>query len=155
MTSPAKTITIKRTGANDPDFPYLVSLLNQELRERYGELQVVYDKYNQISDLDTVVVAYVNDIPSGCGCFKKTDATTAEIKRMFVKATERNQGLASTILYELETWAKEDGYSFTILETANKQQEAIALYQKLGYEIIPNYGPYVGIETSVCFRKRL
>ena len=155
MTSPSRSITIKRTEANDPDFPYLVSALNHELRERYGALQVVYDKYNEISNLDTVVIAYVNDIPSGCGCFKRIDKDTAEIKRMFVKASERKQGLASAILNELEIWAKEEGYSATILETADKQQEAIALYQKLGYDLIPNYGPYVGMETSVCFRKKL
>ncbi|MFB9844191.1 GNAT family N-acetyltransferase [Mucilaginibacter ginsenosidivorans] len=152
---PAKSITIKRTEANDPDFPYLAALLNHELHEKYGELQVVYDKFNQISNLDTVVIAYVNDAPAGCGCFKRIDKNTAEIKRMFVKTGERNQGLASSILNELEVWAKEEGYSSAILETANKQLEAIAFYEKQGYEMIPNYGPYVGMETSVCFGKKL
>lgn len=152
---PAKSITIKRTEANDPDFPYLAALLNHELHEKYGELQVVYDKFNQISNLDTVVIAYVNDAPAGCGCFKRIDKNTAEIKRMFVKTGERNQGLASSILNELEVWAKEEGYSSAILETADKQQEAIAFYKKQGYQIIQNYGPYVGMETSVCFGKKL
>jgi len=152
---PAKSITIKRTEANDPDFPYLAALLNYELHEKYGELQVVYDKFNQISNLDTVVIAYVNDAPAGCGCFKRIDKNTAEIKRMFVKTGERNQGLASSILNELEVWAKEEGYSSAILETADKQQEAIAFYKKQGYQIIQNYGPYVGLETSVCFGKKL
>ena len=155
MTSPSKAITIKRTEASDPDFPYLVTLLNLELHERYGALQVVYDKYNQISNLDTVVIAYVNDVPSGCGCFKKVDYHTAEIKRMFVKAEERKQGIGLMVLNELEVWAKEDGYAEVILETANKQHEAIAFYKSSGYEVIPNYGPYVGMETSVCFGKKL
>jgi len=155
MTSLSKAITIKRTEASDPDFPLLVSQLNQELRERYGELQVVYDRYNEISNLDTVVIAYVDDVPSGCGCFKKVEYHTAEIKRMFVKAEERKQGIASMILNELEVWAKEDGYTEVILETANKQHEAIAFYKSSGYEVIPNYGPYVGMEASVCFGKKL
>jgi GNAT superfamily N-acetyltransferase len=152
---PAKSITIKRTEANDPDFPYLAALLNHELHEKYGELQVVYDKFNQISNLDTVVIAYVNDMPAGCGCFKRIDKNTAEIKRMFVKPSERKQGLASGILNELEAWAKEEGYSTANLETASKQLEAIAFYKKQGYDIIPNYGPYVGMETSICFGKKL
>ena len=155
MTSLQKTITIKRTEANDPDFPYLVAMLNRELHEKYGDLQLVYDTYNQISTLDTVVIGYVNDAPSACGCFKKIDEQTVEIKRMFVKPAERNIGVASGVLGELEVWAKEDGFSSVILETAIKQYEAIAFYEKQGYETIPNYGPYVGMETSICFGKKL
>jgi putative acetyltransferase len=151
----AKTITIKRTESSDPDFPLLVALLNQELRERYGALQVVYDQFNHISDLGTVVIAYSNDIPSGCGCFKVFDDDTVEIKRMFVKPSERKQGIAFSILSELEVWAKEDGYSNVVLETANKQYESIALYQKAGYSTIANYGQYIGMEASVCLGKGL
>ena len=150
-----KAVTIVRTESSDPDFPLLVALLNLELRERYGEAQAIYDTFNAISNLDTVVIAYVNYVPSGCGCFKKIDEHTVEIKRMFVKPSERNLGIASGVLNELEVWAKEDGFTNVILETAHKQHEAIAFYKKQGYQIIPNYGPYVGMETSVCFGKKL
>ena len=150
-----KATTIVRTESSDPDFPLLVALLNLELRERYGDARVIYDKFNQISDLETVVIAYVNDVPSGCACFKEIDEDTVEIKRMFVKPAERNMGLASGILNELEVWAKEDGFSIIVLETPNKQYEAIDFYKKRGYKIIPNYGPYVGMELSVCMRKKL
>lgn len=151
----AKTTTIVRTESNDTDFPYLVALLNRELRERYGALQSVYDQYNHIINLATVVIAYRDDKPAGCGCFKKFDSNTVEIKRMFVKPEERKQGIASGILNELEVWAKEDGYAYAVLETANKQPESIALYQKSGYEVIPNYGQYIGMENSICMRKEL
>jgi len=155
MAQPPKTITIKRTEANDPDFPFLVAQLTRELQDKYGDQQLIYDTYKQISNLDTVVIAYVNDVPSGCGCFKKADYKTAEVKRMFVKPGERRLGIASSILNELEIWAKEEGFSNVILETASQQLEAIAFYKKKGYEIIPNYGPYWGMETSVCFGKKL
>jgi len=39
------------------------------------------------------------------------------------------------------------------LETGKKQPEAIALYKKNGYKLIPNYGQYAEIENSVCFEK--
>ena len=42
-----------------------------------------------------------------------------------------------------------------ILETGKRQAEAIRLYKKSGYDIIPNYGQYAGIENSVCFKKDL
>ncbi|MBM7418775.1 hypothetical protein M2254_000272 [Chryseobacterium sp. BIGb0186] len=36
-----------------------------------------------------------------------------------------------------------------------KQIEAVALYKKYNYAIIPNYGQYARIENSVCFEKIL
>jgi len=150
-----KTITIKRTEADAPDFPQLVALLTLEIRELYGDFQVIYDKYNEISHLDTVVIAYVNDIAVGCGCFKEIDGETAEIKRLYVKPSERKMGIASAVLNELEVWAKEEGYSVVITETAKKLDESIRFLKNRGYYVIPNYGPYVGVDSGVCFRKRL
>jgi putative acetyltransferase len=150
-----KTITIKRTDSYDLDFPQLVSLLNRELRERYGGLESIYDSYDQISNLDTVVLGYSNDLPVACGCFKKYDDTTVEIKRMFVKPDERKHSIGFSILNELEIWAKERGFLYALLETANKQPESIALYKKAGFKIIPNYGQYIGKQTSVCMKKKL
>jgi putative acetyltransferase len=42
-----------------------------------------------------------------------------------------------------------------ILETGNRQPEAIMLYEKNGYNRIPNYGKYKGIKNSVCFEKEI
>ena len=152
----AQNILLKRTNSTDPDFHLLITLLDKELNKRYGELmQSTYDRYNHIIDIDTVLIAYSNGLPAGCGCFKKYDDTSAEIKRMFVKNTERGQGIAYKILSELERWAKESGFKDTILETGDKQHEAIALYQKLGYVITSNYGQYSDLETSICMRKEL
>jgi len=53
----------------------------------------------------------------------------------------------------LERWAAELSYEKCILETGKKQPEAIALYKKNGYKLIPNYGQYAEIENSLCFEK--
>jgi GNAT superfamily N-acetyltransferase len=63
--------------------------------------------------------------------------------------------LAQRVLQELELWAKELDYSVSVLETLYKQQEAISLYQKVGYEVVDNYGPYVGLNDSICMRKQI
>jgi hypothetical protein len=55
----------------------------------------------------------------------------------------------------LEKWTAELSYGKCILETGIKQPEAIGLYKKSGYTVIPNYGQYAGIENSVCFEKQL
>ncbi|MGB5499367.1 MAG: GNAT family N-acetyltransferase, partial [Maribacter sp.] len=46
-------------------------------------------------------------------------------------------------------------YEKCVLETGKRQPEAIQLYTKSGYKIIPNYGQYKGIANSICFEKIL
>ena len=78
-----------------------------------------------------------------------------EVKRMFVSPEGRNKGIGTLILSELESWASELSYTKCILETGKKQPEAIRLYDKNGYTLIPNYGQYAGIANSVCFEKNI
>ena len=144
-----------RTEASHPDFRDLVKWLDQELADRDGEDHAFYHQFNTIEALKHVVVLYKDNVPVGCGAIKKFNDTSAEVKRMFVKPDFRGQGLASVVLKELELWASELGFSACVLETGKKQPEAIALYKKNGYAIIPNYGQYIGIENSVCFKKAI
>ena len=74
---------------------------------------------------------------------------------MYVVVAQRGRGTAGTILQALENWALELGSHTCLLETGQKQPEAIALYTKTNYEMIPNYGQYAGVENSVCFEKKL
>ena len=74
---------------------------------------------------------------------------------MFVLSEARGLRIGSQILTELETWALELGYRRTVLETGKIQSEAVRLYERSGYQVIPNYGQYAGVETSVCFQKAL
>ena len=145
---------LRVTGAHD-DFQCLTRLLDADLDARYGALQAAYNPYNASAALDTVVTAYVDQIPVGCGAFKPYDAATVEIKRMFVRPEYRGQGIAGRILAELEAWARELGYTAAILETGRKQAEAIGLYTKRGYRPIENYGQYRGMSNSVCLRQEL
>jgi putative acetyltransferase len=147
--------SICRTNSNNPDFQSLVSELDADLQSRYQERQTVYDQYNKVPDLDTVVIAYDNNVAVGCGCFRPFDETAVEIKRMFVAPIKRGTGIAAFILSELENWAREMGYSVTVLETGNKQHEAIRFYQREGYTITENYGQYISMETSICMKKNI
>jgi putative acetyltransferase len=80
---------------------------------------------------------------------------TAELKRLFVDDRARGLGLAVAILGSLESDAVHRGINRLELETGPLQHAAIALYGKLGYERIPNFGQYVGDQYSVCFAKEL
>jgi GNAT superfamily N-acetyltransferase len=144
---------LKRTTSTDSNFISLVALLNVDLAERDGEDNSFYAQFNDIIHLKHCVVHYIDDLPVACGAFKPFDETSIEIKRMFVLPGHRGKSIASKVLNELEVWAKELNYSSSVLETGLRQPEAIALYKKNGYTIIPNYPPYEGIENSVCFNK--
>ena len=144
-----------RTNSSNSDFISLVKLLDLELAERDGDDHAFYHQFNNIDVLEHVLVFYVNNEAVACGAIKEFSKSAVEVKRMYTLPEKRGKGLATIVLLELEKWAKELGYNFTILETGKRQPEAIKLYTKNNYKIIPNYGQYKGIENSVCFKKEL
>ena len=148
-------IFIKRVNSINPGFRELIGLLDNDLNSRYSKDQEEYDKHNIIEFIETVVVAYSENTPVGCGCFKEYDNSTIEIKRMFVVSEFRGKGISKQILKELESWGKQLGYSKSILETGIKQHEAIGLYSNFGYSKIKNFGQYADMPNSVCFLKYL
>ncbi len=146
---------IERTNSSHSDFISLVKQLDDDLLVRDGKDHAFFKQFNKIDNINHVVVAYYDNVAVGCGAIKPFNSDTAEVKRMFVLPHMRGRGIAAEILKELEKWAKETGYANTILETGIRQPEAIRLYEKSNYIIIPNYGQYIGVETSVCMTKRL
>lgn len=148
-------ITLKRSDSTNSNFIELVKQLDAYLKVVDGADHEFYNQYNGLEALQNVVVLYIDNIPVGCGAFKPYDNSTVEIKRMFSTPKYRNQGIATKVLTELETWAKEANYQSCILETGKRQVEAVDFYQKCGYKVIPNYGQYANMENSICFEKML
>lgn len=144
-----------RTTSENPDFQNLVKQLDAYLAVMDGNEHAFYNQFNKIDMLKNCIVIFDNEEAVACGAIKALDSESMEVKRMFTLPEKRGKGLASAILNELEAWAKELGYEKTVLETGKRQTEAVALYQKCGYNIIPNYGQYEGIENSICFEKVL
>jgi len=144
-----------RTDSTSQDFINLVHLLDKELAQRDGDDHPFYAQYNKIDNIKYAVVAYVDNVPVGCGAIKEYSDDTMEVKRMFVSNEQRSRGIGGIILKELESWAVELNFSHLILETGKKQPEAIRLYQKNNYSIISNYGQYVGVNNSVCMSKSI
>ena len=146
---------LNRTNSDDPDFRRLVIDLDKYLAEFDGDQHSYYAQFNGIADIPNVVVAYQDDEAVGCGAFKRYDDATVEIKRMYVAPNQRGKRVGVQILSELERWASELGFGSTILETGQRQVAAIALYGKSGYEVIPNYDQYAGVDNSICMKKEL
>ena len=141
-----------KTNSDNPDFKKLSALFDEYLVDIDGDERDFFAAYNNVQ-LDSVLVVYENSQAIGCGAFKIYDTHTAEIKRMFVHPNYRNKGVANLLLSELESWATQCGFTSFILETSPKLTNAIKLYKKNGYQLIPNFGQYIGVENSICMKK--
>lgn len=147
--------TLTRTDSDNPDFIALVKLLDAELAELDGEEHAFYAQLNKTHNLKHVIVAYENDKAIACGALREYSPTVMEVKRMYTLPESRGKGIATKILADLEKWAKELSYQKCVLETGKRQPDAIRLYEKNGYKLIPSYGKYVNMENSVCFEKEM
>lgn len=149
-------IMLLRTNSSNPDYQMLVVHLDKDLAIRDGEVyHEFYAQYNKSDDIKHVVVAYEGNVPVGCGAIKHYEGEVVEVKRMYTLPIQRGKGIAAKVLKELEQWAIELNYTKAIMETGIKMPEAIGLYTKNNYAIIPNYGQYAGMPDSVCFEKVL
>jgi putative acetyltransferase len=148
-------IRLLRTNSDNQDFIELVKCLDADLAGRDGKDHPFYAQFNKIDKIKFVVVAYENGKSVACGSIKEFSPEVMEVKRMYTSPESRGKGIAGKVLSELEMWATELSYKKCILETGKKQPEAIRLYRRSGYQTIPNYGQYAGIENSVCFEKNL
>lgn len=146
---------IVRITSPSKDFERLVSELDKYLSVTDEDEHDFYNQFNSTSSLENMVVAYLNNEAVGCGAFKRFDKISSEIKRMYVVPRERGSGLAWDILNELEKWSESLGYQSCKLETGKRQLEAVKFYEKCGYDIIPKYDQYIGMENSLCFEKKL
>ena len=90
-----------------------------------------------------------------CGGVARFDNRRGELKRMYVVPERRGRGLGRRLLEELEAEARRLGYRALVLETGDRQPEALGLYESSGYERIPCYPPYDSRALSLCFEKRL
>nr|WP_297283228.1 GNAT family N-acetyltransferase [uncultured Agathobaculum sp.] len=148
-------IEIRFVDAENADFLALVQQLDEYYFQVVGEVHRRYAKYNDPHLLDARMVAYVDGKAAGCGAWKKIDAETAEIKRIFVSLAFRRKGVASALIRALEQDAAAHGYARAILETARTTDDSAALYHKLGFREIPYYGSPAGAENCRCFEKTL
>lgn len=148
-------VQIFRTNSNNEDFIELVKQLDAYLAIIDGDDHAYYQQFNKTAAMKQVLVGYENETPVACGAIRVYDDYSMEVKRMFVEPLSRGQGISKLILKTLEEWAMELGYKRCILETHERQKEAVSLYKSSGYTIIPNYGQYAKMEHSVCFEKLL
>lgn len=146
-----------RTDGRNQDFIENCRLLDMDLDRRVGKKikRDKYHKYNLLDEIQEAIVVYEDDKAVGGGAIRRYDDENIELKRVFVHPEYQGRGIGSELVSLLIEWATELGYKRMILETGELLAESCAVYKKLGFQVIPNYGPYVDMPESLCMAKDL
>jgi GNAT superfamily N-acetyltransferase len=158
-------MNIRRVTFDHPDAVKLNDQVQAEYAVRYGDEGDVTPLGPSMFEppVGLYLMAYdAQERPVATGGWRSQDENDegysdgdAELKRMYVIEEARGNGLARRILAALEDDARAAGRSRMVLETGNKQPEAIALYASSGYEPCVKFGHYRFHEDSRCFAKLL
>jgi GNAT superfamily N-acetyltransferase len=149
-------VKLARVRLGDPEVAPLLAGLRQEYEVRYGPGDAADDvpaaQFDPPSGAFLVLLDEPDDgtfgdgnragVTVAGGGIRRLDENTAEIKRMWTNPGYRRQGHAIMVLAELESIARQLGYHRVRLETGFAQPEALALYRRLGFREIGNYGHY-------------
>jgi GNAT superfamily N-acetyltransferase len=153
---PVITLDLREEPYDGPVARHLIDEVQLEYVARYGgpdDSPVQPDEFAPPGG--RFVVGYIGTEPVATGGFRRVDAETVEIKRMYVVARWRGHGLSRQVLAGLESLARETGAVRVVLETGMKQPEAMQLYETSGYARIEGFGYYCGAELSVSYGKTL
>jgi GNAT superfamily N-acetyltransferase len=151
-------ITIGVEPLASPDARRLIDALNADISARYPNPEDNFFELdeNEVAERNgAFVIAREDGAAIGCGAVRRIGDGTGEVKRMYVAPSARGKRLGARILAELEVEARKLGITRLVLETGERQGEAIALYEREGFKRIPKFGEYVDAPLSVCFGKDL
>jgi GNAT superfamily N-acetyltransferase len=136
-------IEIRVARFDDPDVQKLVADALADLAVRYGGS----GDDTPVSPADfeppagVFLVAVQDGELIGCGGWR-SHGEDAELKRMYTAPAARGRGVARRVLTAVEDSARAHGRRRLILETGDRQPEAIGLYTRSGYALIDDFGYY-------------
>lgn len=102
-----------------------------------------------------MLIGLLDDRPVTGGGFRRFDAETAELKRIWTDSAHRRRGYAMALLAELEAEIAARGYRKIYLMTGDRQPEAEELYLATGYTRLPGPLPSEGPVFPIAFEKWL
>ena len=142
---------------NDPDAVLLRAALSDELSARYADREADPDHLPKEMAVrpETVVyvgVSYRRGTPTGHIALRRLGGEF-ELKNMYVVPNARGTGVSNALLAAVEEAARRSGARRIILQTGDRQPEAVALYERQGYSRIAIFPPYEKLAYSYCFEK--
>jgi GNAT superfamily N-acetyltransferase len=157
--------TFERVEYTDPRAIALRATMDEEMEERYGMTHIDPEQVARINaalSVDPATIAAtvlaISDggTPTGHAALRPHGDDGWEVKRVIVLSAARGEGVGQGLMLHLEEIAREAGVTRLILQTGDRQPEAVRLYERIGYLPIPVYAPYdVVLPQSFCFAKAL
>jgi GNAT superfamily N-acetyltransferase len=156
MSTSAEQPRLRAVGYADPVAQHLIERVQQEYVVRYGGRDAASVDPTEFSPpRGLFLVAEVDGVPAGCGGWRAHGDGMVELKRMYVEPAFRRRGIAALLLAELERTAAAAGHRQLLLNSGDRQPEALALYACAGYTPVAGYGIYADSPEAVFLGKHL
>ncbi len=99
-----------------------------------------------------LALLYIDGRPAGCAAFRRWDGERCEAKRLYIRPEFRGRGAGRTLLRWLLAEASAAGYREIVCDTMPVMTEALAMYERAGFE---RTGPYAPDATPGAIYLRL
>ncbi|HVT65300.1 MAG TPA: GNAT family N-acetyltransferase [Mycobacteriales bacterium] len=147
---------IRDEAYDSPAAQQLIAAVQGEYVVRYGGPDEAPIDGAEFAPPDGLfLVGYLDNKPVATGGLRRHGDGEVELKRMYVVPEARGKGLSRIMLAELEERARGLGAGRIVLETGNRQPEAVSLYETSGYTRIEGFGFYADAPLSISFEKTL
>lgn len=158
------SITIESVAWDDPRAVALRAAMDEEMGARYASAWNDWDPAAaevaqraltlDPRDIRATFLAVVDGEAVGHAALRRL-ADEWELKRVVTLPSHRGHGISKSLIAEVEAAAVAEGATRLILQTGDRQPEAVRLYEWLGYTPIPIYPPYDVLPMSLCYARVL
>ncbi|MFC4144768.1 GNAT family N-acetyltransferase [Micromonospora mangrovi] len=164
MSTPTRTrlaqVVVCRRRWQDPDAVRLRAALTSELRNRYADrptdpIHLPPDEAVAAASVAWTGVAYTPAANPVGHAALRWHGDDLELKRMYVVPEHRGHGVADALLTAAEDAAARLGAARIVLQTGDRQPDAVRRYEQAGYHRLPVFPPYDGLPWSLCFARTL
>ena len=158
------SITIESVEWDDPRAIALRAAMDEEMGARYAS---AWDNWDLAAaekaqkalalnpaDIRATFLAVVDGEAVGHAALRRL-GDEWELKRVVTLPSHRGHGISKSLIAEVEAAAVAEGATRLILQTGDRQPEAVRLYEWLGYTPIPIYPPYDVLPMSLCYARVL
>jgi len=154
------TIQVERVAWDDPSAAALRAAMSAELGRRYADRFAAGAEPTPGAAVEAATLAWTGVARTPAGrpvghAALRWLGPDLELKRMYVVPAQRGTGVAVALLAAAEREAARLGAPRIVLQTGDRQPDAVRRYEKSGYTPIPIFGPYRARTYSRCFEKLL
>ncbi|GAB2856236.1 GNAT family N-acetyltransferase [Actinoallomurus bryophytorum] len=156
----APGVTVIAVDYDDPAAGALRRAMVREMGHRYADRGAEFGAHAPALSVAPGTVAYTalaitgDGLPIGHLALRRA-GDDVELKRMYVVPPYRGTGAAVALLRAAEEAARTLRVRRIILQTGDRQPDAVRLYERHGYTPIPVFPPYEDVPFSRCYQKAM